>query len=161
MSEVDLLLRTIAPPRGKAWHGGVTPVGAVRGVSAALARWRPAPRVHSIWELALHIAYWKYAVRRHLTPGEVPRFARSPSNWPALPVRPDERAWAADRALLAAEHSAFAAALKGFPASRLDAIPPEARKWSYGDLIAGILAHDAHHTGQIQLLKRIRRRRGR
>ncbi len=33
------------------------------------------------------------------------------------------------------------------------------RKWSYGDLIAGVLAHDAYHTGQIQLLKRLWKRR--
>ena len=31
---LSLLLGTIQPLRGRAWHGGVTPVGALRGVTA-------------------------------------------------------------------------------------------------------------------------------
>jgi uncharacterized damage-inducible protein DinB len=31
------------------------------------------------------------------------------------------------------------------------------RKWTYGELIIGVAAHDAYHTGQIQLLKRLGR----
>ena len=81
-------------------------------------------------------------------------FSRSPSNWPTPPDRPDERSWAADRQLLQAEHESFAKALRRFPEGRLNRRPPAIRKWSYGD-IAGVLAHDAYHTGQIQLLKRL------
>jgi|KBSMisStaDraftv2_1062788.scaffolds.fasta_scaffold84714_5 uncharacterized damage-inducible protein DinB len=155
MAQVDLLMRTIAPKAGRAWHGGVTPVGAVRGINARQAHWRPAPRMHSIWELTLHIAYWKYAVRRHVDPTTEAGFPRSPSNWPAPLDRPTERSWAADRLLLTSEHEAFAEALRRFPEARLNRRPPSIRKWSYGDLIAGVLAHDAYHTGQIQLIKRL------
>ena len=49
----------------KAWHG-TTLLGSIRGVPAAAAAWRPAPRRHNIWELTVHTAYWKYAVRRLL-----------------------------------------------------------------------------------------------
>lgn len=152
---LDLLLKTMDPPRGRAWHGGVTPVGAVRGVSAALAQWEPSARVHSIWELTLHIAYWKYAVRRNIEGGKMGGFPRGPSNWPATPARPDERAWTADRKLLAQEHAAFSSAVRQFRAGRLDSRPASGRKWTFGDLIAGVLAHDAYHTGQIQLIKRL------
>jgi uncharacterized damage-inducible protein DinB len=155
MPSIDLLLRTIAPRGGRAWHGGVTPVGALRSVSARQALWRPAPRMHSIWELTLHMAYWNYAVRRHVDPTTPAGFPRAPSNWPAAPDRPDERSWAADRLLLKAAHEAFARALRRFPEGRLDRRPPSVKKWSYGDIIAGVLAHDAYHTGQIQLLKRL------
>ena len=65
---LELLVRTIQPRRGQAWHGGVTPGGALRNVTAAEARRLPAGGGHSIWELALHLAYWKYAVRRKLEP---------------------------------------------------------------------------------------------
>ena len=115
--------------------------------------------MHSIWELTLHIAYWNYAVRRHVDPAAEAGFPRSPSNWPAPPHRPDEKTWAADRLLLRLEHEAFAEALRRFPEAQLERRPPTARKWTYGDLIAGILAHDAYHTGQIQLLKRLWRSR--
>jgi uncharacterized damage-inducible protein DinB len=152
---LELFLRTITPRHGRAWHGGVTPVGAVRGVKASQAFWRPAPRVHTIWELTLHIAYWKYAVRRRLSPSAKAGFGRGPANWPSVPERPDQRVWDLDRAQLKAEDEAFAAALRSFPDSRLHQKPPEGRKWTYGDLIAGILAHDAYHAGQIQLLKRL------
>ncbi len=50
----------------KAWHGPNL-WGSVRGLSAEEAAWRPSPGRHSIQELALHCAYWKYAVRRKLT----------------------------------------------------------------------------------------------
>ena len=83
---IHALLAAELDPRGRgAWHGP-TVQGALRGVSAAQARWQPAPGRHSIWELVLHIAYWNYAVRHHLEP-DGPAFPRSPANWPALPAR--------------------------------------------------------------------------
>ena len=154
----DTLLRTLDPPRGQAWHGGPTPMGALRGVNAAQARWVPAPRRHSLWELTLHIAYWNYAVRRHLEP-DVPAFPRHPANWPAVPDRSDDRAWARDRALLALEHERLVRAIKRFPPGRWNRVPPGGKKWTFGELIVGILAHDVYHTGQMQLLKRLYGRR--
>ena len=50
----------------KAWHG-TNLRGALRGVTARQAAWRPAAGRHNLWEIALHAAYWKYAVRRRLT----------------------------------------------------------------------------------------------
>lgn len=152
---LELMVNTISPKRGRAWHGGVTAIGAVRGVPAALARWRPAPKRHSIWALTLHVAYWKYAVRRHLEAEGIPHFPRSPANWPVVPEPADERAWRADRALLADEDRLFAAAARGFLPSRLNRRPPGGKKWTYAEMIIGVAAHDAYHTGQIQLLKRL------
>jgi uncharacterized damage-inducible protein DinB len=152
------LLHTLHPPRGRAWHGGPTPIGALRGVSAAQARWIPARRRHGIWELVLHIAYWNYAVRRRLDP-DSPPFPRSPANWPALPSRADERAWAADRTLLAREHALLVRAVRRFDPGRWNRRVRTGRRWTYGDTIVGIMVHDAYHTGQIQLLKRLWRAR--
>lgn len=120
-----------------------------------MARWRPAPGRKCIWELALHIAYWKYAVRRKLEGGEAPRFVRSPANWPDLPEPADAAAWTRDVALLRDEHERLAAAILGIPPGRLGRRPPGGRQWTYGELIVGIAQHDAYHTGQIQLVKRL------
>lgn len=155
---LDAVLATLHPKRGRAWHGGPTPFGALRGVTAVQARWKPGPGRHSIWELVLHIAYWDYAVRRHLEPVSG-RFPRTPANWPALPARADERAWAADRALLADEHSRLVRAVRRFPPARWSRIPPEGKRWTCGEMIVGIAAHEVYHTGQIQLLKRLWRGR--
>jgi len=153
---LNALLATLHPTRAQAWHGGPTPSGSLRGVTATQARWKPARGRHSIWELVLHIAYWNYAVRRHLEP--VPeRFPRAPANWPSVPPpeRADARAWAADRALLADEHARLVRAVRRFPTTRWNRVPPEAKRWTFGEMIVGIAAHDVYHTGQIQLLKRL------
>jgi uncharacterized damage-inducible protein DinB len=151
------LLATLEPRRGQAWHGP-TVKGALRGVTAAQACWAPAPGRHSIWQLVLHIAYWNYAVRRHLEPA-VPRFPRSPANWPALPDRADERSWAQDRAILAREHAALVRAIKRLPANRWSRIPTKGKQWTSGEMIVGVVAHDVYHGGQISLLKRLWRAR--
>ncbi|HTS88492.1 MAG TPA: DinB family protein [Gemmatimonadales bacterium] len=156
---IELIARTLEPSGGRAWHGGPTPVGALRGVDAEAARGRPLQGRHSIWALALHIAYWNYAVRRRLEAQagrrEGPRFPRSPANWPSLPRIADEAAWRADRALLKAEHDQLIRVIRAFPAARLARRPPGGKRWSYGELILGVLVHDAYHAGQIQLLKRL------
>src|SRR5689334_15125163 len=102
---MDLLLWNLQPAPGRRnWHGGPSPLGALRGVTAEQAAWRPTPRRKSVWELALHIAYWKYAVHRQLTGGPQPRFPRGPANFPSQPAAPDEAEWARDVALLKHEH---------------------------------------------------------
>jgi hypothetical protein len=156
---IALLLGTIQPARGRAWHGGVTPVGALRGVTAAQAAWVPAPNRMSIWGLTLHVAYWKYAVRRHLEGGDGPRFPRSPANFPRVPEPATEAAWREDCRLAAEEHRKFVAAVKRFDFRKLGRRSPTGKRWTYGEMIVGVLAHDAYHTGQIQLLKRLRRAR--
>ena len=132
---------------------GPTPMQALRGVSASQARWVPARRRHSIWELTLHIAYWDYAVRRRLDPDSPRGFPRSPANWPALPERPDERAWAQDRVLLAQEHDALVRAVRRVKAARWNR--RLTGRWTAGETIVGIVAHEVYHTGQIQLVKRL------
>jgi len=154
-----LIRRTIQPLRGQAWHGGPTPVGALRGVRADEARWSPPGGRQSIWRLTLHIAYWKYTISRHLLGGDIPRFPRSPANFPALPATPDEKAWAADRALLADEHRRLVAALSRLDPALLGRRPPQGKRWTWGEMAIGILVHDAYHTGQIQMIKRLWRGR--
>ncbi|HUR95791.1 MAG TPA: DinB family protein [Gemmatimonadales bacterium] len=153
---MSLLLWNIQPPAGgRNWHGGPSAVGALRGVRAAQAAWRPTPRRKSVWEMTLHIAYWKYTVRRHLVGGTEPRFPRSPSNFPTQPNVADEAAWAQDMALLKSEHERLIEAVRALSARVLDQVPPSGKRWTYGEMVLGIAAHDAYHVGQIQLLKRL------
>lgn len=129
--------------------------GSAPGVTPAAARWRPAPRRHTIWELALHAAYWKYAVRRRLLDADIPHFPRSPANWPATPDPADAPAWAGDRELLVVEHQLLLETIEDFPARRLTRSAGGGKRWTWGDLIIGLLMHDAYHAGQIQLMKRL------
>jgi len=139
----------------KAWHG-TTLRGSLRNINYREALWRPSPKHHSIWEIILHTAYWKYIVRCKLTGDTESSFPRPRSDWPKLPESPDKKAWQNDIALMRKEHYLLLEILKAFPASKLETYPPES-KVQYKRYILGIGSHDLYHAGQIQLLKRLQR----
>lgn len=152
----EAIREALEPMRAaRAWHGGATPLGALRGVRAPTAAWQPAPGRPSIWSLTLHIAYWKYAVRRRLDPADHDRFPRHPANFPAVPSVASEAAWRQDVQLLREEHARLLRVIDGFPRDRLGRDAGGRRHFSHADLIIGIGMHDAYHTGQIQLIKRL------
>jgi hypothetical protein len=154
-SRIPLLLEILDEAFDRrGWHG-TTLRGAVRGLNPAQALWRPGKGRHCIWELVLHTAYWKYAVRQRLLDGGRGEFPRKPSNWPRLPERPTAGAWRADVALLDSEHAALRKAVAGLSAAALDRRSPKG-VWRYREEIHGVAAHDLYHAGQIQLLKKLR-----
>lgn len=139
----------------RGWHG-TTLRGSLRGVTAAEALWRPAPGRHNIWELTVHAAYWKYAVRRRLAGDAAGSFARKPSNWPEVPSGPDARAWKGDIVLLEGEHRLLREVVRTMPPARLEERSPQG-VWTNTEEIHGVAAHDLYHTGQIQLIKKLMR----
>jgi DinB family protein len=158
-SRLDLLLHLVDHAYDKqAWHGP-TLRGALRGVTLDEALFRPAPGRHTIWELVLHAAYWKYAAWRQLTRahGEGAKrggFPLAGSNWFPQPAAPSRRDWQAALRLLAGSHTRLRETIAAFPEERLDERPPKIRH-RYGELIAAIAAHDLYHAGQVSLLKRL------
>jgi hypothetical protein len=139
----------------KGWHG-TTLRGALRGMTPEEALWRPASGRHNIWELTVHAAYWKYAVRRRLTGDAAGSFPRKPSNWPAVPDVPDAAEWKQDIRLLEREHRMLREAVRTLPPAELEALSPKG-VWTNAQEIHGIAAHDLYHTGQIQLIKKLMR----
>ena len=132
----------------RAWHGPNLR-GSLRGVSALTAAYRPAPDRHNIWELTVHAAYWKYAVRRRLSGEKRGSFPLEGSNWFRRDEAPDERAWQHDIGLLAAEHGHLRAAVSALREERLTAKDRH--------MIRGVAMHDVYHAGQITMLKRLAR----
>jgi len=137
----------------KAWHGPNLR-GAIRGLSVADAAWRPADDRHSIWELVVHTAYWKYAVRRRLVGDKRGSFASKGSNWFSRPSAPSEAGWRDDSALLVAEHRRLMQAAAALDPRRLHT-RARGSKATPAALLRGIAFHDVYHAGQIQLLKRM------
>lgn len=137
----------------KAWHGPNLR-GSIRGLDVRAAAWRPGPARHNIWEIVVHAAYWKYAVRRRLTGEKRGSFPHRGSNWFRRPVSATDAAWRADVALLVDQHRALRAAVAGLEASDLPRAAAGSRTPNLV-LIRGIAAHDLYHAGQIQLLKRL------
>jgi uncharacterized damage-inducible protein DinB len=127
--------------------------GSLRGVSASQAVWRPARGRHSIWDLVLHAAYWKYAVRRLLTGEKRGAFPRKGSNWFSAPGSATEKEWKQLLALLDEEHRKLAGAVARLSPADLPRKPRGSR--TIANLLYGVASHDVYHTGQIQLLKRL------
>ena len=137
----------------KAWHGPNL-FGSVRRLSPEEAARRPARGRHSIQELALHCAYWKYAVRRKLTGEKRGSFPLKGSNFFAREGTAALAAWTGDLALLREEHRKLRAAVEAIPASKLAARAPGVPH-TFRRLIAGAAAHDIYHAGQIRLILRL------
>lgn len=132
----------------KTWHGPNLRQS-LKGVTASQAARRPAPGRHNIWELALHAAYWKYAVRRRIEGGKRGSFILKGSNFFTRPEKgkATEAAWRADLALLEREHEALEEAIQRVLKT------PKARKLLPS--LYGIAFHDIYHAGQIRLLRRL------
>jgi hypothetical protein len=156
MSPDDLVALVDQAYNRRSWHG-TNLRGSLRGLTAADAAWRPAPGRHNIWELAVHAAYWKYAVTRRLTGERRGSFPLDGSNFFPRPEtgRGTEAAWRADVALLDGTHKRLREAVAGVPRSRLHARLRRSAVTPFF-LISGVAAHDLYHAGQIQLIKRLR-----
>ena len=152
---VALLLRNLEQGYDhKSWHGPVLR-GSLRGISAEQAAWRPDPSRHNVWELAVHCAYWKYAVLRRLRRGEEVRFPLKGSNWfPRPEGDASERAWKADLQILGEIHRDLRQTVASLADGDLETVP-EGSKTPILDLVLGVTHHDIYHAGQIQLLKRL------
>jgi hypothetical protein len=155
MGEIDLLLRNIDQAfDAPAWHG-TNLRGSLRGLKLDVLASRPGPGRHNIWELALHCAYWKYAVRRRITEEKRGSFPLEGSNFFARPEgEPTNAAWKRDLALLDEMHAQLRAVIAALPASRLGR-KTKGSRYTVRDTVLGIAAHDLYHAGQIQLLKRL------
>lgn len=132
----------------KTWHGPNLKQS-LKGVSAEQAARRPGPGRHNIWEVMVHAAYWKYAVRRRIEGGKRGSFVLKGSNFFARPEKgkASEAAWNADKKLLEREHRELRATV----AKTLRT--PRSAKFLYQ--LYGVALHDVYHAGQIRLLRRL------
>ncbi len=135
----------------KTWHGPNLKQS-IKGITAKQAAWRPRPGRHNIWEVTLHAAYWKYAVRRRIEGGKRGSFALKGSNFFVRPEKGklNEAAWSADKKLLEREHRALHVTVaKVLRTARAAKLLPQ---------LYGVAFHDIYHAGQIRLLLRLMER---
>jgi uncharacterized damage-inducible protein DinB len=154
--EIGLLLQIVDEAyERKAWHGPNLR-GSIRGLDLRELSWRPAPGRHNIWEIVVHCAYWKYAVRRRLVGEKRGSFPLKGSNWFVRPATMTREVWRADIALLGDMHRKMREAIAGLAPKDLNKTPCGSQVRNAA-IISGIAAHDVYHAGQIQLLKRLYR----
>ncbi|HTP69862.1 MAG TPA: DinB family protein [Dongiaceae bacterium] len=132
----------------KTWHGPNL-LQSLKGVTARQAAWRPTRGSHNIWELTLHSAYWKYAVRRRLEGSKRGSFVLKGSNFFVRPEKgkASESDWRFDQEILDTEHWAMIDTIRKILESPLS---DKHRKMIYG-----VAFHDVYHAGQIRLLRRL------
>jgi uncharacterized damage-inducible protein DinB len=143
---------------GDPWHGS-SRASILADVTSDEARTRPAPAVHSIWELVLHMTAWTREVTRRLQG----HHAAEPEmgDWPAPPAAPDERAWRAALANLERAHVTLRDLVRAMDESRLAARIGDERNAPLGtgvtfaQTINGLVQHDAYHCGQVALVKKL------
>lgn len=111
----------------------------IAGLTPQEAAWTPAPGRHSIWQIVLHLCFWREEALRRLdgrekaTPEDV-----LANNFPAVSTVNAE-AWEAARARLAqTQATVLAAMLNG---------PNDPARLMY------LITHDCYHIGQINYLR--------
>ena len=118
-NEIKTLLAALEEAyKGPAWHGPSLRA-ALKGIDAKQAAKRQGPGRHNIWELAIHAAYWKFAVRRQLSGGTRGIYNEEGRNWFVRPATnlteaELEKSWKRDAAALKREHRALIETVKKF-----------------------------------------------
>lgn len=160
MSDREALLAELQHGHdGDPWHGP-SRSRVLADVTLDEAVRQPAGDAHGIWALALHMWAWTREVTRRLAGNP----AREPAegDWPPVPS-PSADAWARMRRSLDDAHAELTAAVRAFPPERLDDVfgdernPPLGSGVTYRAMLHGLAQHDAYHTGQIAILKRLYR----
>ena len=134
---------------GSAWHGPAL-LELLADVDAATAAAKPLPKVHSIWELVLHIAAWDGAALRRLA-GEKSQ-PTGAQNFPHV-SNPTAAAWRKAIAATKRTHDALVDGVAALPDSRLrDRVP--GKRYDFYHLLHGVAQHELYHAGQIAILKK-------
>ena len=134
---------------GDAWHGPAL-LELLQDLDAATAAARPLPKVHSIWELVLHISAWDGAACHRLA-GEKCQ-PTGPANFPPV-LKPTETAWRKAVAQVTRTHEMLVKTVASLPESRLRERVP-GKKYDFYFLLHGVAQHELYHAGQIAILKK-------
>lgn len=160
MSEREQLLKELeATHNGEPWHGS-SRATILADVTISEAMHHPDGGAHSIWELVLHMRAWTNEVARRVREGNPGEPAEG--DWPPVGAMSEE-AWRGAMAGLESAHAELAAAVRSLREGQLDELvggqrdAPLGTGVTYREMLHGLAQHDAYHSGQVALLKRLYR----
>jgi uncharacterized damage-inducible protein DinB len=142
---------------GDPWHGSPLKKN-LEGITAEQAARRPPNGAHSIWALVLHATGWRNEVARRATgqpAGEPPD-----GDWPEV-GDPTPARWQAALDALDASHRELLRVVREMSDEQLLQPTNDPRNRplgtgvSYYELLHGIVQHDAYHSGQIAIVRRV------
>lgn len=139
-----------------AWHGAPTALGVLRGVSPAVAVWRPYPGANNIREIALHIAFWENSVANRLSgQSALAGFKQRKTSWAVMLDTIDEAQWKAEIALVRTAHERLTAAVIAFDPGLLDKPAGKQTTRNAAEYIHGVAEHTLFHTAQMEMIKKL------
>ena len=161
MNDRERLLDELARAHaGDPWHGP-SRRAVLADVTLDEAIRRPAGGAHGIWALVLHMRAWTNEVARRLG-GAAPAEPEE-GDYPPVPSSPTTEAWTAAVRSVDDAHARIRSVLERFPVERLDDIIGDERVPALGSgvtyraMLHGLAQHDAYHTGQVAILKKMYR----
>jgi uncharacterized damage-inducible protein DinB len=135
---------------GNAWID-VTTAGTIKNINSEQAFSRPAENLNSIWEIVNHLVNWRETVLKRMN-GEI---IEEPKNNFFEPVKDNsEDAWRNILIRFDESQKMWLKFLSGFVNESLEKYYSQS-KYTFYELIFGILQHDAYHLGQIVLIKKM------
>jgi uncharacterized damage-inducible protein DinB len=142
---------------GDPWHGA-SMQKILENITAEQAVKHPITGAHSIIEILLHMWAWTEEVNSRLS-GGIPN-EPAMGDWPRL-TDFQKLSWAELKNQFFRESQNIINTIKNFPEERLDEVvglernSPLGTGVSFASMILGLIQHNAYHSAQISLLKKI------
>ena len=150
MSSKDLLLDQLATCYDKNdWFVAVK--NALAGLTAEQAAWKPAETQHSIWALVSHLCHDNNVCLQRFQGIEYESAAANNDET----FDPVGGSWKADLERFEAIMTKWREVLKNADVAKLDELAPHRNETNWGTEIANMNAHNAYHSGQIILLRKL------
>ncbi|MBV6713253.1 DinB family protein [Paenibacillus chitinolyticus] len=153
MNGLDLLKRGWEHAYGtEDWYAPLK--DAVSGISADQASWRPPGEAgNTIWETVNHLVYYKQRLLEQLQGEEPDNWAKNNDDTFKTPdTHGSEEAWQRTLRELDAVHTRIGSLLGAKSDPDMDAVY---RDSPIGFRIGSVIQHDAFHTGEIVLIRKL------
>ena len=137
---------------GPMWHGGHMEK-ILAGIKWQKAFQKPDIGSHNIYELVMHMIFWRRFVLEHLKGNTAYKVGiNSELDWPTKYER-TETAWKSALAELQKNQKELLKIFKGFEDGKLDE-PVPGKEFNWYIFIHGLIHHDIYHSAQISILKK-------
>lgn len=130
------------------WHAPIRRL--LEGLTTGQALWKPAPERHSIWEIVRHMNFWRTYVIARLAQAPLPDPATG--DW-SVPPGTGESDWQAELQAYDQTQQRLVEVVRSLTGSRLMAAADDDTGVRVYHWVAGLLAHDSYHAGQIAYLR--------
>jgi len=128
---------------------------AIHAITAEQAAWKPKGADNSTWQILSHLNYYNNAYLERFRGADYEYDKPDNDATFEQAEAPSEESWTAEVERFDRIMSEFRELLSKADDSRLDELAPPARKYPWRVLISFINAHNAHHGGQIVLMRKL------